>query len=380
MASYTSYADHHVYAAEQLVEVLRKYFMKVTEGLILETENLVRDATEYLQRACAADARLSYTRGFVFAVVERRALRWLRGRKLHRKHYIARDLESDGGDVEPEVDEYEQREWLSAISSMPRVPRQALMLRAAEGQSVEEIARKLRVTERTAKRHLVYALKYLMAARRNSSSHPRDAGVTSSDLILEPSATPGLADTLLPTPKEAVPTAHELAEPESYNSSRLIEQLPEQMVAVVGPRIVTANETLALKLQRQPESVHELSARQFVELVGELLTDLGADVVPMPVTWDGGKDLLAYLDTYAGRVLCLVEVKKYRRDRPVGVDLVRALYGTLCDHGATNAMLVTTSSFTEGAYNLQRRHEYRLTLRDYSDLVLWIRRYRGRRN
>jgi hypothetical protein len=135
-------------------------------------------------------------------------------------------------------------------------------------------------------------------------------------------------------------------------------------------------------IERRPEAIHDLSPRQFEELVADLLSDMGCETMLTLRTRDGGKDILAYLDTCVGRALCLVETKKYRPDRPVGVDLVRALYGTLCDHGATSAMLVTTSSFTSGAREWQRRHSYRLCLREYADLVTWLQHYgerRGRR-
>jgi restriction system protein len=110
--------------------------------------------------------------------------------------------------------------------------------------------------------------------------------------------------------------------------------------------------------------------------VAELLTDLGYDVELTPATRDGGKDILAYMTTPHGKLLCLVEAKKYRRDRPVGVELVRQLYGTLADADASSAMLVTTSSFSPGAKAFQQRHQYKLTLRDYGNVVQWIEGYK----
>ena len=88
--------------------------------------------------------------------------------------------------------------------------------------------------------------------------------------------------------------------------------------------------------------------------------------------------MLAYLDTDLGRMLCLVEAKRYRKDRTVGVDLVRNLYGTLCDYQANRAMLITTSSFSQEAVNFRKRHEYQLQLRDYGDLLFWIDNYKNR--
>lgn len=152
--------------------------------------------------------------------------------------------------------------------------------------------------------------------------------------------------------------------------------LPERrLIADVKPRIVMANQSLAERLKHAPQSVFDLSPRQFEELIAELLQDLGCEVHITPATRDGGKDILSYMPTPLGRVLCLVETKRYRHDRPVGVGLVRQLYGTLVDFGANNAMLVTTSSFSKDARAFRQRHEYRLDLRDYTGVVEWIRDY-----
>ena len=128
-------------------------------------------------------------------------------------------------------------------------------------------------------------------------------------------------------------------------------------------------------LKRQPSSILELSSRRFEEVVAELMCDLGYHVELTPATRDGGKDILAYMTTPHGKVLCLVEAKKYRQDRKIGVGLVRQLYGTLIDHDANSAMCVTTSFFSHDARAFQERHEFRLALRDYGHLVEWIQRY-----
>jgi hypothetical protein len=153
--------------------------------------------------------------------------------------------------------------------------------------------------------------------------------------------------------------------------------VPESaIISAVSPRIVMATEAIVEQLKKRPESVHDLSPRKFEELLAELLSNMGWRVELTPATRDGGKDLLAYLDTEVGEILCLVEAKKHRRDRKVGIDLVRSLYGTLCDYQANSAMLVTTSSFSPDAHEFQKKHRYQLSLRDYGHIVDWIQRYR----
>ena len=153
--------------------------------------------------------------------------------------------------------------------------------------------------------------------------------------------------------------------------------LPEQqLIKEAKPKIMLANDTLIERLRQQPGSIYELPPRKFEELVADLLTDLGYEVDLTPTTHDGGKDILAQMTTPLGRLLCLVETKKYRADRPVGVELIRQLYGTLIDANATSAMLVTTSYFSPSAKTFQQRHKYRLSLRDYGNVVRWIDGYK----
>ena len=121
--------------------------------------------------------------------------------------------------------------------------------------------------------------------------------------------------------------------------------LPErELITEIKPHIIHTNEALVERLQQQPDLLYELPPRKFEELVADLLTNLGYDIELTPATRDGGKDILAQMNTPHGNMLCLVEVKKHRADKPVGVALVRQLYGTLVDADATSAMLVATSS------------------------------------
>ena len=99
---------------------------------------------------------------------------------------------------------------------------------------------------------------------------------------------------------------------------------------------------------------------------------MGMEVELLPATRDGGKDILAYMQTDVGKILTLVETKRYDRNRPVGVGLVRTLFGTLLDYRATTGMLVTTSRFAKPAKQFQERHRWQLSLQNYNDVVSWF--------
>jgi Restriction endonuclease/AAA domain len=158
----------------------------------------------------------------------------------------------------------------------------------------------------------------------------------------------------------------------------LREQTAEKrIIKLVAPQIITTNDDLIMKLKRAPGDLFKITPRQFEEVIADLLTDMGMDVELTPATRDGGKDILAYMKTEIGKFLCLVEAKQYDKRRPVGVSLVRSLFGTLVDHQATSGMLVTTSRFAGPAKEFQERHRYQLSLKDYGDVVSWILQYKG---
>jgi restriction system protein len=149
-----------------------------------------------------------------------------------------------------------------------------------------------------------------------------------------------------------------------------------QVITNVRPQLVRANEQLLERLKARPTDVHQIEPRKFEELVAELLDDMDFDVELTPPTRDGGRDVLAYVNTPIGRLLTLVEVKKYRPDRSVGIQLVKNLYGTLMDEQANSGMLVTTSDFSADARKFQQRHQWQLSLKNYTDLVQWIENYK----
>lgn len=161
-----------------------------------------------------------------------------------------------------------------------------------------------------------------------------------------------------------------------YEISNGIAVPKENIIEIVRPKLISSTDYLVEKLRKQPQHVYEISPRKFEELLAELLTDMGWDVELTKETRDGGKDILAYLNTDLGRMLCLVEAKRYRHDRKIGVGLVRSLYGSLCDHNASSAMIVTTSTFTSDAKEFQKKYEYQLSLRDFGDLNQWIHAYK----
>ena len=150
-----------------------------------------------------------------------------------------------------------------------------------------------------------------------------------------------------------------------------------KIIQAVRPQIISFSDELIVQLKKTPDKLHEVNSRQFEHLVADLFHDMGWEVELTQATRDGGRDILAHLNTGVIKLLCLIEAKKHRKDRPVGVQLVRNLYGTFCDEQANSAMLVTSSYFTPEAKKLEARHKYQLALKDYTDVIEWVAKYKA---
>jgi len=142
-------------------------------------------------------------------------------------------------------------------------------------------------------------------------------------------------------------------------------------------KIIVASEQdwsrLIKYLAQNPNMIYSLTPRKFEELVAELFIRDGMRVQLTPSTNDGGRDILVVSDTSLGKHLYYVECKQYSKDNPVGVELIRALYGVVEADKATAGLLVTTSYFTKGAKSFHESLKHRLSLRDHDDLIEWLK-------
>ena len=139
------------------------------------------------------------------------------------------------------------------------------------------------------------------------------------------------------------------------------------------------NDRLLAQLAEHPEDIHKLHHRMFEELIAELLAAEGWRTELTLPTHDGGYDIRAVrADENMGEVLLLVEAKRFRPDRPVGVDIVRDLYAVKQIKHATKAMLATTSYISRDAKEAFRDFMFELDFREYQDIVSWLRKYYSR--
>lgn len=131
---------------------------------------------------------------------------------------------------------------------------------------------------------------------------------------------------------------------------------------------------LTEELIRNPGDIHRLTPREFEELIAYLLEKLGYEVDLTKQTRDGGVDIFAVRKEAIGEFLTIVDCKKYSVNRPIGIELVRGLYGTLNIEKASHAMIATTSRFTSDAKQFEAQHRFQVSLKDHSDILNWMKK------
>lgn len=126
-----------------------------------------------------------------------------------------------------------------------------------------------------------------------------------------------------------------------------------------------------------PGKVHDLDPYQFEKLVAELMRSMGYDVYHTQQTRDGGRDIIAVLKIPPkNEIVTIVQCKRNGSGNIVGIDIVERLIYTIKEKDQANAgWIVTSSSFTEGARNLQKEYKRLLSLRDKDDLANWCSNY-----
>ena len=164
---------------------------------------------------------------------------------------------------------------------------------------------------------------------------------------------------------------------EEYEELRALSAEVEQHIELPIPerRIAVAQASLLDLLRRHPELVHEISHREFEEVLFDLFGRMGFEVELTARTRDGGCDLIAFADDQIGmRTRYIIEAKHYRPENKVGVAFIRQLSAVRQKHGAHHGILVTSSSFTKDALEENRTY-YGLHLRDYARLRDWINQF-----
>jgi HJR/Mrr/RecB family endonuclease len=128
-------------------------------------------------------------------------------------------------------------------------------------------------------------------------------------------------------------------------------------------------------ISKSPNLLYQLAPRKFEELIARLFKDRGYEVSLTQSTRDGGYDLLAKIYDGIVSTVVLAECKRYKKENKVGVEVVRGLYGVTEAHRANQGLIITSSYFTKDAQEEQIRIGNRIGLRDFNNLVEWLKPY-----
>lgn len=144
---------------------------------------------------------------------------------------------------------------------------------------------------------------------------------------------------------------------------------------IVQSRLVKASPSFRLlnELLIGTTAIDDLSWREFERLIGQLLERDGYRVQLMQGTKDGGVDVIGHKDLgMAGTLKTLWQAKKNSIKNRVGIATVRELADTRIEHGASKAIIVTTSFLTRGALQRVERDQHILGKVDRHDLNAWL--------
>lgn len=126
-------------------------------------------------------------------------------------------------------------------------------------------------------------------------------------------------------------------------------------------------------LRNDPTLIKTMDWRLFEKLLADILDTFGYKIDLRRGTKDGGIDIIAFNKSNDfGNHKYLLQAKRW--NNKVGVEPVQRLLFLHNEHKASKSCLATTASFTNGAWQIYKQHEWQLELRDFSGLQDWIER------
>lgn len=161
---------------------------------------------------------------------------------------------------------------------------------------------------------------------------------------------------------------------EIYSFDEEIELYIPQEKKIITNLADSAKDIIQI-VQQKPRSLHEMTPREFEEFIAHIFSKHGFTVELTQQTRDGGKDIIAIRSDLGIKSKYIIECKRYAPDRPVGVELVRGLYGVQMAYGANKSVLATTSRFTPDAKafaSTQSTTQWAMDLVGYERILEWV--------
>jgi hypothetical protein len=180
-------------------------------------------------------------------------------------------------------------------------------------------------------------------------------------------------------PASHVDRARTLFEDPSIQASWQGDDLAEAEQRLVVPNRIIVREftpEILRLLAESPEELNHLSYEKFECVCEDRLEAMGYECTRVGGSAnrrDGGIDIIATRLGAPFPYFIAVQVKHHGASgRPTGPAPVRDLHGVVSSLGFNAGMLITNTSFTQGAQWFAARHPFLLKLRDYDDLRKWL--------
>lgn len=106
---------------------------------------------------------------------------------------------------------------------------------------------------------------------------------------------------------------------------------------------------IARYFAHHPSELHTMDPALFERMVAQIFKSYGYQVEQTSRTRDGGHDIIATRRNQPSDTRILIEAKRFAPERPVGVGIVRSLYGIRDIKAASQVVLATTSYVTRDA-------------------------------
>lgn len=153
------------------------------------------------------------------------------------------------------------------------------------------------------------------------------------------------------------------------------DEIFEKKVALIIPDFDLINKELVTILAKHPEYLHKLHWRKFEELLSFLFAKMGYETFLGPGRGDMGVDLRLIKKSDIGKLLILVQAKKYAPENRISLEPVQALFGAVNKEEASKGILVSTSEFEPVAKRFAKSTPYRIELAGPDTIREWLQLY-----
>lgn len=156
-------------------------------------------------------------------------------------------------------------------------------------------------------------------------------------------------------------------------------ELPAKPPAVIVRALQECTAELVQHIKKHPDVLRNLHPGTFENLVAEIYRHEGFDTERIS-GWnepDGGVDLIAVRHLSPGFDIRLaIQCKRWAQSRRLSAEPIRTLAGVLDRFRAHAGVVATTGLFSEEAEEEMTKHLWRISLRDYNDILASLNRLR----